>query len=126
MRFHHLLQILNEMSGEGASFTLNWGNGVPGINIVFEQGTKTLSNEDGPAVELFYKNGDPKLIVYYRQGKLHRADGPAQQEFNEDGTPTSVKYFINGKEISKAEADVYKRLDKEDIQTVQDIDIEDF
>jgi hypothetical protein len=79
-------------------------------------------------------------IVYAKHGNFHRLDGPALVKY--DYTDTGMKfkvalknidkldkieeYYINGKEIPKEVIDIYKKLDKEDIQTVEDIDIPDF
>jgi antitoxin component YwqK of YwqJK toxin-antitoxin module len=123
MNFNALLEILNEMSEIGSNaYTLNWGNGTVGINVVFKTGTKVLHNESGPAVELFYKNGKPKLISYYRDGALHNLKGPALEEYNQDGSLIEKKYYIKGKEVLPNEvSQAAKNYTDEDLDILNDL-----
>jgi antitoxin component YwqK of YwqJK toxin-antitoxin module len=123
MNFNALLEILNEMSEIGSNaYTLNWGNGVVGINVVFKPSTKVLHNESGPAVELFYKNGKPKLISHYRDGKLHNIKGPALEEYDQDGSLIEKKYYIKGKEVLPNEvSQAAKDYTDEDLDILDDL-----
>jgi hypothetical protein len=127
MNFDQLFEILNEMSeADGGKYTLDWGNGTPGVIVVFKPGTKILHNSAGPAVELLYKDGTHKLKQFYKEGKLHRLNGPAIEEFDQSGNITEIKFYINGKETSAEEAKVLGGYKEEDVDVIDKLDLPDF
>ena len=123
MNFDALIVLLNEMSDTDSNvYTLNWGNGSVGVNVVLKPGTNTLHNESGPAVELFYKNGKPKLINYYRDGQLHNLKGPAVEEYSQNGSLIEKKYYIKGKEVLPNEvSQAAKEYTDQDIDIINDL-----
>lgn len=127
MKFNQLLEILNEMSeATGGVYTLNWGNGNPGVMVSFIPGTKTLNSVDGPAVELFYKDGTPKLRQFYKEGKLHRLNGPAVEEFDQSGEVLDKKFYMNGREMSEDELKALSGYKEEDIKGIDELDLPNF
>ena len=54
--------------------------------------------EDGPAMILYYENGNKEREQWSNNDKCHREYKPAQTWYNKDGSIALVRYWINGKE----------------------------
>lgn len=55
---------------------------------------------DGPAFEDFHQNGNIRARTWYMHGKLHRLDGPAQESFHENGRCDAALYYLNDDHLS--------------------------
>lgn len=57
---------------------------------------------DQPALVQRSSNGSPRLVMYYKNGEIHRdpALGPAIFGYNECSTDPEVSYFVDGVEIA--------------------------
>ena len=71
-----------------------------GTDIILKETYKKpnglLHREDGPAVIVYYENGNIKSEEYYIDGERHREDGPTQISYYSDGLISEVSYFLNG------------------------------
>jgi len=56
-----------------------------------------LHREDGPAVIVYYEDGQIKRIEYWVNNQLHKLDGPAFIWYKENGTVEEESYFVDGK-----------------------------
>jgi hypothetical protein len=77
---------------------------------------------DGPAEQVWYKNGQKQYEWWYKDGKCHRLDGPAVQRWDENGNKIGEEYFINDKELTPNEfKQLTKQYDKEDMDVLNDL-----
>ena len=74
-----------------------------------------------------------KEMKWFKHGKLHRLTGPAvivnfygMTDPSGSVVPDVNEYYIDGKGVSKEVIDIYNKLDDQDKQTIEDIDIPDF
>ena len=54
---------------------------------------------EGPAIQSWHKNGQPRICSYMNRGDYHRPwlEGPARQSWYDNGVPSGVFYCQNGK-----------------------------
>ena len=60
-------------------------------------------NENGPANQEWYKNGQERSRFYCLNGILHNENGPAAQFWYENGKEWYRAYYLNGKKLTKEE-----------------------
>ena len=60
-------------------------------------------NENGPAFQAWHPNGQEDYREYYLNGKYHNDNGPARQEWIENGQECFREYWINGEELTEEE-----------------------
>ena len=77
-----------------------YDNGQKEFEIYHNDNGK-LHCEDGPAITLWYENGQMQTKEYWINGKLHREDGPAAIYWYENGQIIEEQYWINGKRLDK-------------------------
>jgi len=65
------------------------------IEVRNEEGL--FHNDNGPAEQSWYKNGQEKRRVYWIKDKTHNENGPAYQEWYENGQESSREYWLNRK-----------------------------
>ena len=75
------------------------------IEIKNEKGE--LHNEDGPAYQVWYKNGQESFRKHFIEGVLHNDNGPIHQSWYENGQERDRFYPLNGNSLT--EEDFYKR-----------------
>jgi hypothetical protein len=77
---------------------------------------------DGPAYQVWYKNGQKKKEVWFKDDNYHRLDGPAMLAWDKNGNKTEERYFINNKELLPNEfKHLAKQYNKEDIDILNDL-----
>ena len=62
-----------------------------------------FNNENGPAVQHWYENGQEKYRCYCINGQLHNENGPAYQTRFDNGQECYRKYNINGESMTEEE-----------------------
>lgn len=60
------------------------------------RGVLVKHRENGPAVECRYGNGNIKMQLWYKFGKLHNDNGPAIKEYRENGTLKACRFYVDG------------------------------
>jgi antitoxin component YwqK of YwqJK toxin-antitoxin module len=58
-------------------------------------------NENGPAIESYYDNGQLEYKLYYIKGQRHNPNGPAVERYNPNGILQRKEYWLNGKLLSE-------------------------
>jgi antitoxin component YwqK of YwqJK toxin-antitoxin module len=53
-------------------------------------------NPEGPAITMYYENGQKESIAYYLNGKVHNINGPADIWYDENGNKLFQVYWLNG------------------------------
>ena len=72
-----------------------WPNG--NINSrEYRNNNTQLHNEQGPALEYWYENGQLRDQEYYINGQRHNERGPAYQRWHDNGQLWKQEYCING------------------------------
>jgi antitoxin component YwqK of YwqJK toxin-antitoxin module len=66
------------------------------------------NDNDSPSFITFYKNGNTKKEIYYKNGFIHRMEGPAVIEYDKSGNITKESYFIEGSKLTKREFNFWK------------------
>ena len=82
----------------------------PAVHIWYEDGQEVYRayyvkgkthNTEGPAFQYWYENGQEWTRGYYVNDILHNMEGPAVQEWHENGRIRYSEYRLNGKELTK-------------------------
>lgn len=85
----------SEFRGDGSDLIIN------GNEITSKEGKKlheiTPKNRKEEISKHYHPNGKLSLVVYTKNGVIHRTDGPAMISYYEDGLLKSKKYMVNGK-----------------------------
>jgi hypothetical protein len=50
----------------------------------------------GPAIVLYYKNGNIKHEIWYKYNRMHRIDGPAFISYYDNGVMYEKQWYENG------------------------------
>ena len=60
-------------------------------------------NTEGPAAQLWYRNGQEARRAFYINGRLYNTEGPALIEWDESGEEVYRRYLINDVEYTEEE-----------------------
>jgi len=85
----------------------HWSNGnLRYLKIYHDIGVP--HNTEGPATQLWYKNGQEARRAFYINGRLYNTEGPALIEWDESGEEVYRRYLINDVEYTEEEFYEYK------------------
>lgn len=70
-----------------------------------------VHRDDGPAINEYYSNGNPRCLEWAFMGDYHRIGGPARWEFYANGRPRMIQWRIKGR-VSNKEGPTEIRFDE--------------
>lgn len=81
-----------------------WDNGNKSSEIWYSNlKCNKFHRIDGPAIQIWYKNGQKELEKWFVNNKLHREDGLAYQEWNPNGSIFGKSWALNDIEYDNVE-----------------------